>query len=71
MTGGTATFDDENVGNGKTVTLTGVDAGRRRRRQLHADVGGDDDGRHHGAARHGQFTAANKVYDGNDDGDGR
>ena len=37
-TGGTATFANKNVGTGKTVTVTGISAQRRGRRQLHAST---------------------------------
>ena len=71
LTRGTATFDNENVGTGKTVTLTGVDADRRGRGQLRARLGRR---RRRRTSRRstvtGSFTADNKVYDGNDDGDG-
>jgi hypothetical protein len=65
LTGGTATFDNENVGTGKTVTLTG------------ASLDGADKGNYNltsvGTAKAditplgitGNFTASNKVYDGN------
>ena len=62
--GGTATFDDKNVGTGKTVTLTGVDAGGRRGGQLRARRDGDDDGGHHGGTVTRQLHGGNKVYDG-------
>ena len=64
LTGGTATFSDKNVGNGKTVTLTG------------ASLSGADAGNYaldsvatttaNITVLHitGTFTAANKVYDG-------
>ncbi len=66
LTGGTATFSDKNVGNGKVVTLTG------------ASLSGADAGNYvldsvatttaNITAKHitGSFTADNKEYDGND-----
>src|SRR5712671_537397 len=65
LTGGTATFSDKSVANGKTVTLTG------------ASVTGTDAGNYlldsvatataNITAKHitGSFTASNKEYDGN------
>ncbi len=65
LTGGVATFEDKNVGTGKTVTLTG------------AALAGGDAGNYDltGVATTtaeitkldiaGSFTADNKVYDGN------
>ena len=65
LTGGTATFDDKNVGTGKTVTLTGSTLAaptrattcwtrwRRRRRTSRR------------CTSRASFTADNKVYDGN------
>ena len=65
LTGGTATFNDKNVGNGKTVTLAG------------ASLSGGDAGNYvldsvatttaNITALHitGSFTADNKMYDGN------
>src|SRR6266542_6096976 len=65
LTGGTATFDNKNVGTGKTVTLTGAsltgaDAGNYVLDSVStttADI----------TALHitGSFTASNKIYDGN------
>ncbi len=65
LTGGTASFSDKNVGNGKTVTLSGAglsgtDAGNYSLISVAtttADI----------TAKHitGSFTASNKVYDGN------
>ena len=49
------TFANKNVGDGKTVTLTGCDARRRRRGQLHARVGRHDDRRHHAEGAHRQL----------------
>ena len=61
-----ASFADKNVGNGKTVTLSGVDADGRRCGQLHPRHGGR---RRRPTSRRkhmtGSFTADNKVYDGN------
>src|SRR5258706_224579 len=66
LTGGTASFDDKTVANGKTVTLTG------------ASLAGTDAGNYvldsvatttaNITAKHitGSFTADNKQYDGND-----
>ena len=66
LTGGTATFDNRNVGAARTVTLHRCGAGRRRRRQLQprprsATTTADITPR---ARSSDSFTAANKVYDG-------
>ena len=65
-----ATFDNKNVGTGKTVTVTGATLSGHRRRQLHASQPTGRHGEHHGEAVTGSFTAANKVYDGNAARDG-
>ena len=49
LMGGTATFSDKNVGNGKTVTLAGCQFKRRRCWQLHAGLGGHDDCQYNGS----------------------
>src|SRR5206468_11800049 len=65
LTGGTATFNDKNVGMGKTVTLTGaslsgLDAGNYVLDSVATTVANI-------TAKHitGSFTADNKEYDGN------
>src|SRR5436309_12335711 len=65
LTGGTATFDNKNVGMGKTVTLTGAsltgaDAGNYVLDSVATTVANI-------TAKHitGSFTADNKEYDGN------
>jgi uncharacterized protein YjbI with pentapeptide repeats len=65
LTGGTATFSDENVANGKTVTLvgaslTGADAGNYILDGVSTTTANITE-------KHvtGSFTADNKIYDGN------
>src|SRR5207237_10161548 len=65
LAGGTATFDDKNVGNGKTVTLigailSGTDAPNYVLDSVATTTANI-------AAKHitGSFTTDNKVYDGN------
>src|SRR5207237_370708 len=65
LTGGTATFDDKTVANGKTVTLTGaslsgLDAGNYVLDSVATTTANI-------TAKHitGSFTADNKEYDGN------
>src|SRR5207253_915047 len=65
LTGGTATFIDKSVGTGKTVTLagaslSGLDAGNYVLDSVATTVANI-------TAKHitGSFTAANKIYDGN------
>ena len=57
LTGGTATFSDKNVGNGKTVTLTGASLSGSGCGQLRAGLGGDDHGEHQQGRRDGRGHA--------------
>ena len=66
LTGGTATFNDKNVGTGKTVTLAGASLAGGGCRQLHAvDSMATTTANITRWRITGSFTAANKVYDGN------
>src|SRR5439155_20121058 len=65
LTGGTATFSDQNVGMGKTVTLTAASLGGTDARNYVLDSVVTTTANI--TAKHitGSFTADNKVYDGN------
>src|SRR5438067_10386471 len=65
MTGGTATFDDKTVANGKTVTLTGASLSGPDAGNYVLDSAGTTTANI--TAKHitGSFTASNKPYDGN------
>ena len=69
---GTATFDTANVGTGKTVTVSGHHAERRGGGQLHAGVSttATTTADITAVTLTATVTAANKVYDGDDGGDG-
>ena len=64
--GRTATFGDKDVGNGKTVTLTGAALTGADAGNYSADLGRHD-ARPTSRAKPitGSFTADDKVYDGN------
>ena len=64
LTGGTATFANKNVGTGKTVTLTGASLTGADAGNYSAELGRDDDANITAKSITGNFTAANKVYDG-------
>ena len=69
--GGTATFDDKNVGTGKTVTVTGSTLTGARRRQLHPDAAATTATANITAlALTATVTAANKDLRRHDRGDG-
>ena len=55
LSGGTATFANKNVGNGKTVTLSGASLAGDGCPQLHARLGRDGHGRHHREVGDGQL----------------
>src|SRR5438477_4528183 len=65
LTGGTATFSDQNVGTGKTVTLTGAGLSGTDAPNYVLDSVATTTANI--TAKHitGSFTADNKVYDGN------
>ena len=55
---------------GKTVSVSGICDQRHRRRQLHVQHDGDDDGRHHGAALTVSATRRQQGVRRHDRGDG-
>ena len=67
LTGGTATFADENVGNDKTVTLSGATLGGADGGNYELSAGAITDQANITAKQlTGSFAADNKVYDGDD-----
>ena len=65
LTGGTATFDNKNVGTGKTVTLTGAALSGAAASNYILDSVATTTANITGLHITGSFTAANKIYDGN------
>jgi uncharacterized protein YjbI with pentapeptide repeats len=65
LTGGTATFADKNVGNTKTVTLTGATLTGAASGNYTLTSVATDQANITALGITGNFTAANKVYDGN------
>ncbi|MBY0478720.1 MAG: immunoglobulin domain-containing protein, partial [Chitinophagaceae bacterium] len=65
LTGGTATFSDKNVGNGKTVTLTGATLSGSEAGNYSLLSVGTTTANITALEITGNFTADNKVYDGN------
>ena len=65
LSGGTATFSDKTVGNGKTVTLTGASLSGADTGNYVLDSVATTTANITGPDITGTFTAANKVYDGN------
>jgi hypothetical protein len=65
LTGGTATFNDKNVGNGKTVTLSGATLGGADAANYSLTSVGTTTSNITPKQLTGSFTAANKVVDGN------
>ena len=66
LAGGSATFDSKNVGQAKTVTLTGAELTGADKGNYTLRLGRDEEGRHHGPVDLRQtYTAADKPYDGN------
>ncbi len=64
LTGGTATFDNKNVGTAKTVTLTGATLAGDDRLNYDLDSVSTTTADITKKAVGGSFTAANKIYDG-------
>ncbi|MDQ0639576.1 gliding motility-associated-like protein [Pedobacter sp. W3I1] len=65
LTGGTATFNNENAGTGKTVTATGLSLTGTKAANYNLTGVGTATADITGLALTGAFTASNKVYDGN------
>src|SRR4030095_8479378 len=65
LTGGTATFDNKNVGNGKTVTGTGFALGGTDVANYVLGTVATTTANITAITVTGSFTAANKPYDGN------
>jgi len=63
-TGGTATFNNENAGTGKTVTATGITLSGTKAANYNLTTIGTTVADINGIALTGTFTADNKVYDG-------
>ena len=65
LTGGTATFSDANVANGKTVTLTGATLSGTAAGNYSLTSVGTTTANIRALGIGGSFTASDKVYDGN------
>jgi hypothetical protein len=65
LTGGTATFADKNVGAGKTVTLAGATLSGSASGNYTLTSVATDQADITALDITGDFTAANKIYDGN------
>ena len=70
LTGGTASFGDANVGAGKTVTLAGATLTGSAAGNYNLSSVGTTTAAITALGITGSFTAADKVYDGNDERDG-